>query len=58
MDGRVVDEHVRAAVVGGHEAKALFRVKPFHGAFYFVARGAGGVVGEGAGGEEIGGGDG
>ena len=31
-DGGVVDEHVRAAAVGGDEAEALFAVEPLHGA--------------------------
>src|SRR5699024_8871549 len=33
VDLRVVDEHVRAAVIGGDEAEALFGVEPLHGAF-------------------------
>src|SRR5690606_23915015 len=31
LDGRVVGEHVSAAVLGGDEAEALLSVEPLHG---------------------------
>src|SRR5918992_1355550 len=36
-DGRVVDEDVLAAVVGGNEAEALLAVEPLHGAVRHIS---------------------